>query len=151
MKYVTGTPSLEESCGLWKADLQEPDLEDGEYFSAYESLCEQLELRYPRGEWPPDLYVRGDCFGDKTQYVYFYRPEVMTVEFLSFLQQWLRTYGKNAWRILVATEIGNAESVMVYPNAYFRWATQTMSAHPESADHIPNGLALARWSWDGPV
>jgi hypothetical protein len=117
MKYVTGTPSLEESCGLWKADLQEPDLEDGEYFSAYESLCEHLELRYPRGEWPPDLYVRGDCFGDKTQYVYFYRPEVMTVEFLSFLQQWLRTYGKNAWRILIATEIGNAESVMVYPNA----------------------------------
>jgi hemoglobin len=35
--------------------------------------------------------------------------------------------------------------------AYFLWATQTMSAHPESADHVPNGLALPRWSWDGPV
>jgi hemoglobin len=33
--------------------------------------------------------------------------------------------------------------------AYFRWATQTMSAHSESADHVPNGLALARWSWGG--
>jgi len=35
--------------------------------------------------------------------------------------------------------------------AYFRWAIQTMSAHPDSADDIPDGLALARWSWDGPV
>jgi hemoglobin len=35
--------------------------------------------------------------------------------------------------------------------AYFRWATQRMSGHPESADHVPDGLALARWSWDGPV
>jgi hemoglobin len=35
--------------------------------------------------------------------------------------------------------------------AYFRWATRTMSAHPESADQVPNGLPLPRWSWDGPV
>ena len=35
--------------------------------------------------------------------------------------------------------------------AYFRWATQTLSAHPGSADNVPSGLALARWSWDGPV
>jgi hemoglobin len=35
--------------------------------------------------------------------------------------------------------------------AYFRWATQNMSSHPESADQVPDGLALARWSWHGPV
>jgi len=35
--------------------------------------------------------------------------------------------------------------------AYFRWATTAMSAHPSSADDVPGGLALARWSWDGPV
>lgn len=33
--------------------------------------------------------------------------------------------------------------------AYFRWAIGTMSAYPKSAEHVPNGLALARWSWDG--
>src|SRR5262245_4711467 len=104
MKYVTGTPSLEESCDCWKADLNEPDLEDGEYHAAYESLNEHLKSRYPCGEWPPDLYVRGDCFGDKTQYIHFYRPEIVNMPFLSYLQQWLRTYGKNDWRILVATE-----------------------------------------------
>jgi hemoglobin len=35
--------------------------------------------------------------------------------------------------------------------AYFRWATEAMSAHPESADDVPDGLPLARWSWDGPT
>jgi hemoglobin len=35
--------------------------------------------------------------------------------------------------------------------AYFRWATTTMSAYPESGDDVPDGLPLGRWSWDGPV
>lgn len=35
--------------------------------------------------------------------------------------------------------------------AYFRWATERMSGHPQSAASVPDGLALARWSWDGPV
>jgi len=35
--------------------------------------------------------------------------------------------------------------------AYFRWSVTRMSAHPDSADDVPAGLALARWSWDGPV
>jgi hemoglobin len=33
---------------------------------------------------------------------------------------------------------------------YFAWATTTaMAAYPESADDVPAGLAIARWSWDG--
>ncbi len=35
--------------------------------------------------------------------------------------------------------------------AYFRWATEAMATHPESADDVPAELPLARWSWDGPV
>ena len=34
--------------------------------------------------------------------------------------------------------------------AYFRWATGVMAAYPESADRVPDGLSLTRWSWDGP-
>src|SRR5438128_807943 len=34
--------------------------------------------------------------------------------------------------------------------AYFLWATQRMSGYSVSADHVPEGLALARWSWRGP-
>jgi hemoglobin len=35
--------------------------------------------------------------------------------------------------------------------AYFRWATAAMAAYPNSAEDVPLGLALPRWSWDGPV
>ena len=35
--------------------------------------------------------------------------------------------------------------------AYFRWATEAMAAHPRSAEDVPAGLRLARWSWDGPA
>jgi hemoglobin len=35
--------------------------------------------------------------------------------------------------------------------AYFRWATERMSGHPESADDVPDGLATGRWSWNGPA
>ncbi len=33
---------------------------------------------------------------------------------------------------------------------YFAWAaTTTMSAYPDSADDVPDGLGIPRWSWDG--
>lgn len=35
--------------------------------------------------------------------------------------------------------------------AYFRWATEALSGHPESADSVPDGLTVPRWSWNGPV
>lgn len=35
---------------------------------------------------------------------------------------------------------------------YFAWATTTsMARYPSSADDVPSGLAVPRWSWDGPV
>lgn len=33
---------------------------------------------------------------------------------------------------------------------YFAWATTTtMAAYPSSADDVPDGLRIPRWSWDG--
>jgi hemoglobin len=33
---------------------------------------------------------------------------------------------------------------------YFAWATSTsMTRYPESADDVPPGLTIPRWSWDG--
>jgi len=35
---------------------------------------------------------------------------------------------------------------------YFAWATTTtMSRYPRSADDVPDGLEMPRWSWDGLV
>lgn len=34
---------------------------------------------------------------------------------------------------------------------YFAWATTTaMARYHGSADDVPNGLSIPRWSWDGP-
>jgi hemoglobin len=34
---------------------------------------------------------------------------------------------------------------------YFAWATTTtMAQYHESADDVPDGLTIPRWSWDGP-
>jgi hemoglobin len=33
---------------------------------------------------------------------------------------------------------------------YFAWATTTtMSRYHESADEVPGGMSIPRWSWDG--
>jgi hemoglobin len=33
---------------------------------------------------------------------------------------------------------------------YFAWATTTtMSRYPQSAEDVPDGLSIPRWSWDG--
>jgi hemoglobin len=35
---------------------------------------------------------------------------------------------------------------------YFAWATETtMDAYPDSADDVPAGLPIPKWSWDGLV
>jgi hemoglobin len=37
-------------------------------------------------------------------------------------------------------------------HGYFAWATTTTMAHfHDSADDVPDGLAIPRWSWDGLV
>ena len=33
---------------------------------------------------------------------------------------------------------------------YFRWATALMASYPDSPDEVPEGLPVARWSWEGP-
>lgn len=35
---------------------------------------------------------------------------------------------------------------------YFAWATTaTMGRYHRSADEVPDGLHIPKWSWDGPV
>ena len=35
--------------------------------------------------------------------------------------------------------------------AYFLWATTSMAAYPNSADDVPSGLPVPKWTWEGPV
>ena len=35
--------------------------------------------------------------------------------------------------------------------AWFRWGIGLMDSHPDSADDVPDDLAVPRWTWEGPV
>ena len=52
------------------------------------------------------------------------------------------------------TDIGLADGSPLRQSLhdYFAWATHgAMARHPRSADDVPAGLNIPRWSWDGPV
>ena len=50
-------------------------------------------------------------------------------------------------------DVGHGAGTRLYATLadYFRWSTTRMTAYPESADHVPAGLVVPRWSWEGPV
>ena len=46
--------------------------------------------------------------------------------------------------------LANDEALRQVLHDYFAWATTTtMSRYPRSADDVPNGLNIPRWSWEG--
>ena len=48
--------------------------------------------------------------------------------------------------------IGNDDPLHAVLHDYFAWATETtMAAYEDSADDVPAGLSIPRWSWDGLV
>src|SRR5262245_43865264 len=118
MDFVYDTPSAEESKRLWKRFPGEPDVTGDEYEAAYVDLEAHLARRYRicRSDVRGDLYVRGDFFGDRTQYLELYLPELISHDFIAYLQAWLRDYDGGAWRIVIPTYVGDAATIMVYPD-----------------------------------
>lgn len=48
------------------------------------------------------------------------------------------------------TDVGIVDPALVTTlHDYFAWATASMARHPDSADDVPAGLTVPRWSWDG--
>jgi hypothetical protein len=118
VEYVSGTPSYEESRKLWRRFPRDSDIESEEYEDAANSLTDHLKKRYLIFDYDTDgdLYVRGDFFGDRTQYLEFYLPELISEDFFKYLQEWLCEYENGAWRILIPTYLSDAATIMVYPN-----------------------------------
>jgi len=53
---------------------------------------------------------------------------------------------------LALDDVGLIGEVRAALHAYFAWATTTtMSRYHDSADDVPEGLRIPRWSWDGLV
>lgn len=62
-----------------------------------------------------------------------------------------------AWhRRVIADEVvadaglANNDALRQVLHDYFAWSTMTtMSRYPQSANHVPNGLSIPHWSWEG--
>ena len=53
---------------------------------------------------------------------------------------------------LVDAGLGTDDQLPQVLHDYFAWATTTsLARYPESADDVPDGLQIPRWSWDGLV
>jgi hemoglobin len=53
---------------------------------------------------------------------------------------------------LVDTGLATDDRLRQALHDYFAWATRVaMTGYPESADDVPAGLIVPRWSWDGVV
>lgn len=83
------------------------------------------------------------AYGDETSVVRIHsgngRHEEMDRRAIACFDQALEDVGLNA-----------REPVRQVLHDYFAWATTTaMARYPDSADYIPDGLSIPRWSWDG--
>jgi hemoglobin len=53
---------------------------------------------------------------------------------------------------LIDADLANDQRLRQALHDYFAWATTaSMDRYPDSADEVPPGLALPKWSWDGLV
>lgn len=51
---------------------------------------------------------------------------------------------------LTDVELAEDDPVRAVLHDYFAWATtDNMARYPRSADEVPDGLPIPRWSWDG--
>ena len=52
---------------------------------------------------------------------------------------------------LVDADLAGDDRLRQVLHDYFAWATSNVNRYHESADDVPDGLRIPRWSWDGPV
>jgi hypothetical protein len=120
--YRYGTLRYTAWQGKWKSSPDDEDDFEEKYFEeqfwrSTRSLCKWLKSRYKHGSADDcECYVRGDSFGDKTHQIEIVRPQVLTLIFLNYLQDWLKSDWQT-WRVLVSTYLELEDLIVVYPDA----------------------------------
>ena len=107
---------------------------------------ERLAAYWAEALGGPPLY--SDAYGDETSVVRIHSGngahEEMDRRAIACFDQALADSG------LAATVLAGDGSLRQVLHDYFAWATTTtMARYHRSADDVPDGLAIPRWSWDG--
>jgi hemoglobin len=107
---------------------------------------ERLAAYWAEALGGPPLY--SDAYGDETSVVRIHSGngahEEMDRRAIACFDQALADTG------LAATAPAGDGSLRQVLHDYFAWATTTtMARYHRSADDVPDGLVIPRWSWDG--
>lgn len=118
-EWRTGEPHLSEWKGLWKAMDDAPLMSQSEWERNWDSLRQWLSTRYYVDwslEWQRHCYVEGECFrSQRTLKISICVPDVLTLDLLKFLQDWLQKEAP-LWRIIVPTDNTDENAIVVYPH-----------------------------------
>ena len=112
---------------------------------------ERLAAYWAEALGGPSLY--SDAYGDETSVVRIHSGngvhEEMDRRAIACFDQALADIGL-ADIGLANTGLAANERLRQVLHEYFAWATTTtMARYHRSADDVPDGLAIPRWSWDG--
>jgi hemoglobin len=107
---------------------------------------ERLAAYWAEALGGPPLY--SDAYGDETSVVRIHSGngahEEMDRRAIACFDQALADTG------LADTRLAGDERLRQVLHDYFAWATTTtMARYHRSADDVPDGLRIPRWSWDG--
>lgn len=118
-RYRSGTPSLLEWDGLWKASPRDADVTADESARVDEHLHRRLQTLGPVGFGEGDAFhFRGDNYGDRTAYLEIVQPDALTADLLRTLQSWLQDDPRlQGWRMFVVTYLDIEDAIMIYPSA----------------------------------
>jgi hemoglobin len=112
---------------------------------------ERLAAYWAEALGGPSLY--SDAYGDETSVVRIHSGngahEEMDRRAIACFDQALADIGL-ASTVLASTGLAADERLRQVLHDYFAWATTTtMARYHRSADDVPDGLRIPRWSWDG--
>ena len=141
---VGGAEGLLALAGAWHSRVMADDVVSHAFSHGYHPAhTERLAAYWAEALGGPAMYSQ--AYGDETSVVRMHSGngphEEMDRRAIACFDQALTDVGLD----------GNDRLRQVLHD-YFAWATTTtMSRYHGSADEVPEGLRIPRWSWDGPA
>jgi hemoglobin len=139
-----GHDALLRLAGAWHTRVLEDEVVSHAFSHGYHPQhTERLAAYWAEALGGPAMY--SDRYGDETSVVRMHSGngahEEMDQRAIACFDQALEDVG-----------LAHDEQLRRVLYDYFAWATKTtMARYPDSADDVPDGLLIPKWSWDGLV
>jgi hemoglobin len=139
-----GADGLRNLAAAWHARVMADEVVSHAFSHGYHpEHTERLAAYWSEALGGPAEY--SECYGDETSVVRIHsgngEHEDMDRRAIACFDQ-----------ALVDVGLDTSEPLRQLLHDYFTWATTTtMARYHRSADDVPNGLAIPKWSWDGLV